>query len=400
MEVVIKMLPKYRVPVVEKKQSNKRKTHEEYVEELKVKNSTIIPMEKYQGSSINIKHKCLIDGYEWLAKPSNILFGYGCPKCAGNINKTHEEYVEELKIKNPNTEVIGKYINSKTKIEHRCIIHDEKWFMSPVNALKGSECKYCHSEKCSTIFTKSHEDYVKELSKINPYLTVVEKYNGGKTPILHRCVNGHEIKITPSHALGGRDCKICNREKNKKLRQLTHDEYLNRLINIKSTVRPLEKYGGMSTKILHTDIICQHEWLIDPAHVLRGEGCPICKTSLGERIINMILIDNTISYIKNQTYDDLIGVGGKLLSYDFYLPNYNLLIEFQGRQHEKPIDFFGGEEQFKIQQEHDRRKREYAKEHNINFLEIWYYDIDNINTILTEYLNNLKLESVETVMVS
>ena len=93
----------------------------------------------------------------------------------------------------------------------------------------------------------------------------------------------------------------------------------------------------------------------------------------------------------------MLGVHNGLLSYDFYIPNYNYLFEFQGRQHEEPIDFFGGEEQFKIQQEHDRRKREYAKEHNINLLEIWYYDIDNIEDILTKTLN-LKLESVETVI--
>ena len=96
----------------------------------------------------------------------------------------------------------------------------------------------------------------------------------------------------------------------------------------------------------------------------------------------------------------MLGVNGKKLSYDFYLPQYNLLIEFQGEQHEQPIEHFGGEEQFKIQQEHDRRKREYAKLHNINLLEIWYYDINNIKKILTETLNNLKLKTVETTGIA
>ena len=84
------------------------------------------------------------------------------------------------------------------------------------------------------------------------------------------------------------------------------------------------------------------------------------------------------------------------------MPDYNLLIEFHGKQHEKPIEFFGGEKQFEIQQEHDRRKREYAKQNNINLLEIWYYDIDNVESILmqkiNEIKNNLKLESVETAI--
>lgn len=68
-----------------------------------------------------------------------------------------------------------------------------------------------------------------------------------------------------------------------------------------------------------------------------------------------------------------------------------LLIEYQGIQHEKPIDFSGkGQDfslkSFKLQQEHDKRKREYAKEHNINLLEIWYWDFDNIENILDNTL--------------
>lgn len=70
------------------------------------------------------------------------------------------------------------------------------------------------------------------------------------------------------------------------------------------------------------------------------------------------------------------------MSIDFYLPNLNLLIEYQGEQHEHPVDIFGGEAQFIVQHEHDRRKRDYARTHNIDLLEIWYYDLQNIADIL------------------
>ena len=87
------------------------------------------------------------------------------------------------------------------------------------------------------------------------------------------------------------------------------------------------------------------------------------------------------------------------MTFDFYLSTKNTLIEYQGQQHEKPIKHFGGDKQFEIQQEHDKRKRQYAKEHNINLLEIWYYDYDNIEQILSDYLN-LNSESVTTVEVA
>ena len=70
------------------------------------------------------------------------------------------------------------------------------------------------------------------------------------------------------------------------------------------------------------------------------------------------------------------------------MPKYNLLIEFQGEQHERYVDiFYATENDFKKQQEHDKRKREYAEEHNIELLEIWYRDYEKIENILSQELN-------------
>ena len=98
------------------------------------------------------------------------------------------------------------------------------------------------------------------------------------------------------------------------------------------------------------------------------------------------LFNNGINFEYQKTFDNLYGIQNGKLSYDFYIPNHNLLIEYQGKQHEEPIEFFGGEEQFKIQQEHDKRKREYAKNNGYKLLEIWYYDYDKIEEILSREL--------------
>jgi len=87
-------------------------------------------------------------------------------------------------------------------------------------------------------------------------------------------------------------------------------------------------------------------------------------------------------------FEVLLGIGRKNLSYDFYLPKYNFLIEYQGEQHEKYIPWFHkSKKDFEKQQEHDKRKREYAKNNNINLLEIWYWNFDKIEEIIDEYLN-------------
>ena len=85
------------------------------------------------------------------------------------------------------------------------------------------------------------------------------------------------------------------------------------------------------------------------------------------------------------------------LSYDFWLPKSQTLIEYQGAQHYEPINCFGGEEKYKIQIEHDRLKREYALKNNYTLIEISYKDFDNIETILLNIFNNPdKLENMKS----
>lgn len=117
-----------------------------------------------------------------------------------------------------------------------------------------------------------------------------------------------------------------------------------------------------------------------------GVICKECGASQLEQSTKEILDKYNIKYKREYSYDDLFGIGNKNLRFDFYLPDYNLLIECQGIQHKEWQKGWQTKKDFERQLEHDRRKKEYAKEHNINLLEIWYYDIDNIEDILIKRL--------------
>ena len=119
-----------------------------------------------------------------------------------------------------------------------------------------------------------------------------------------------------------------------------------------------------------------------------GVFCRECNSSQLDIKTKDILVKYNVKYNIQVEYNGLIGLGNGNLSYDFYLPDYNLLIECQGEQHERFVKgFHKTKDDFKKQLEHDRRKREYAKKNNIDLLEIWYYDIDNIENILIERLH-------------
>ena len=72
-------------------------------------------------------------------------------------------------------------------------------------------------------------------------------------------------------------------------------------------------------------------------------------------------------------------------------PDYNLAIEYQGKQHYEPVDFAGkGDEwakyQFKVGQQRDNIKRQYCQQNNIKLIEIPYWDYDNIDNIVKQII--------------
>lgn len=98
---------------------------------------------------------------------------------------------------------------------------------------------------------------------------------------------------------------------------------------------------------------------------LKDCECPKCKSSKGEIKVRNYLKEKNILFEEQKKFKKL----GRL-SYDFYLPKKNLLIEFNGEQHYKQKDFFGGRKAFLLQKHHDWLKRKFAKENGFSLLVI------------------------------
>lgn len=114
-------------------------------------------------------------------------------------------------------------------------------------------------------------------------------------------------------------------------------------------------------------------------------SCPKCRESKGEKSISNWLICNGIENIPEFKFD---GCRDKRkLPFDFYLPDYNLCIEYDGEQHYSVrTNFFGGNDKFKQLKRRDKIKTKYRKDNNIYLLRIPYWDFNNIEKILTKTL--------------
>ena len=117
-----------------------------------------------------------------------------------------------------------------------------------------------------------------------------------------------------------------------------------------------------------------------------GQGCPECSwSSKGEDYIKEYLENLKIKYIRQHSFDDCRYINK--LNFDFYLPDFNTCIEFDGIQHFKPIDVFGGDEEFRLCLKRDKCKNEWCLKNNINLIRIRYDQISEIKDIIKKELN-------------
>jgi len=131
-----------------------------------------------------------------------------------------------------------------------------------------------------------------------------------------------------------------------------------------------------------------------PLSHLQGNGCPNCSESKGEKIIAKYLDKNNISYYKQHKFDDCKNIFQ--LPFDFYIPKYRTCIEFDGKQHYEPADFFGGIEAFEKLKTNDRIKDDYCENNYIDLVRIKYDQLDNIESYLKEvfkYKNNIYIKN-------
>ena len=264
-----------------------------------------LPIEEYVNNITKIKHKCR-KGHIYLHNPHYHLKGHKCPKCCTNTKKTPKQYLEECKERGLDLP-IENYINSSTKIKHKCN-KGHIYLQRPNDHLKGNRCPKCAKEK-------SLSSYMNEWESLKLDNPIKNSYIDNKHKMLFVCKQGHQY------------------------------------------------YQSLN----------QHKFY----------GCPICNESHGEKFIRNYLDINNIKYIPQKKFKELKDK--TYLSYDFYLPKQNCLIEYQGIQHYKSTTFDGKtNSDLELQQLHDKMKKDYAKANGYKLLEL-HYSLDTqekVNTYL------------------
>lgn len=192
------------------------KPYEQFIQEFLAKgDSNIQIVGNYSKLSEQIDVKCRVCGYKWAPPAGRLLKGHGCPRCAGHLKMTHDQFVSKAKSKNPDIEIIGEYKNADTKVDVRCKICGHVWHPKAIALTKSNPngCPKCAQEKISSKQRRTTAQFIEELSFQNPDIEVLGEYVNANTKIRVRCKScGHEWNPKPSYLLNmGRGCPECRK---------------------------------------------------------------------------------------------------------------------------------------------------------------------------------------------
>lgn len=284
-----------------------------------------------------------------------------CRNCSAlEIQKLR--YQEKINQKFPAEKLLITELNgAKGRIKIKCLTCGTEVQMNygehSLDKHKKRMCPHCFPNKREA-FQNTLNNFTQNFIPNNKLFTDFE--------IPARCNSDTLIKAT---------CKICGKVNYKTIHsylkntgcscqgnnvKLTPEEYQKRL-GVGYVL--LSDYKGLEHPVLVRHQDCGFVFKSTALHV----SCPKCRGSKGEQQIRYWLKENNFKYVEQYA----VQIEGHLLRFDFYLPDYDIYIEYQGRQHYMPIGHFGGEPQYEKQVEYDNLKRKWAGD---KLLEITYID--------------------------
>lgn len=307
--------------------------------------------------------------------------------------KTQEEFERDLLIKlGADYKALTPYTNAHGKVRLIHYVCGNEFDKNIHDIMtKGSGCPFCNGSRPS----KYNEEWVKDNTP-KPYV-YISGYKAMKEKCLFYCQKCQtEFEQLPSRLINQHiyGCNCCPTKK------LTHEEFLSILgEDCLEEYEVLESYVNTDTPIRLRHKECNCVFSITPDHFLRKyrkKYCPICyyRKSHGEIAITTFLTQRGIDYQREFTFPNL-----PKRRFDFYLPQENIVIEFDGAQHYMAIDFFGGEESFLATQARDQEKNKFCLSNGIKLFRIPYSEIDNVSQILFEILEEKRSTTIERFLI-
>lgn len=303
---------------------------------------------------------------------------------------THEEFLTVVRERTAGRlEVLSEYKGSLEKVTVKDTVCGHVWEVVATRITKNYGCPKCGRAVGGLKRRLTQEDVDKRVDALErENYTFLRPYENiqKRVPVKHNECGGIYY-TTYSDFFQGYRCPHCSRTY-----KPTSEEFRKKVINVSGGKFDVEgEYVNSKTKIPIRHIKCDRVFLTRPGDFLSRMNCTHCKMSKGEESVADALEDLGVSYEREKL------IGGRLRA-DFFLPKYEAYIEYDGEQHFRPIEFWGGEEAFKEVKYRDEVKNNYWRILGFPYLRISYKDYDDVSSIVREFKEELdKLNEKRTI---
>lgn len=257
------------------------------------------------------------------------------------------------------------YVNNRTHVDIICLKHGV-FSKTPLLHLLGQGCRVCSGKLHTT------ETFIERARSVHgdKFDYSLVNYVIGRAKVKIICsIHGEFEQVAEQHIHDKNGCPTCAGRINddeqfiEKAKQIHGETYSYKLV----------EYINNRTKI---KIICNKHGIfeqIPDSHINKGSGCPDCKKSIGENLIKKFLTEKGIKFISQKTFQNCKNPNtGRLLPFDFYIPAWNVCIEYDGLQHYESVELYGGKEYLQETQFKDKLRNNYCVLHHIELIRIKY----------------------------
>ena len=298
---------------------------------------------------------------------------------------TTQEFAEKAKKVHKDRYDYSKvnYVNSKQKVCIVCPKHGEFW-QTPNSHLLGKGCPKCAVKNKPQCNPKTTEQFIEEAKKVHNsfYSYPRTSYVTAGTKVIITCPIHGDFEQTPNSHLNGQGCPKCAHK------GINTEEFIQRSKQIHGNMYDYSKtvYVNSHSPVTITCPIHGDFEQRPCDHIHQKQGCPKCSLSKGELQVAQILNDLGINYTQQYAFE--FNNRKFYIDFSFYLNGKFYFVEYNGRQHYIPVDYFGGKLAFDKQIKRDQEVRDYCKKFSINLIELRYDDKDIKNTILQALNDN------------
>jgi len=226
-------------------------------------------------------------------------------------------------------------------------------------------------------------------TKINSWTVLELRHERRNVGAYCRCECGTEKLVKIQYLLRGTS-KNCGCGRKKTLRKNFTKNLVGQRFGKLLVVELLPESNKFGRRMYRCKCDCGNETVTSSICLTGGhtKSCG-CLVSYYNMYIKQLLEQWGIEFIDEYR----VYVDGNLYRFDFYLPKYNLMIEYDGSQHYVPAGWNQDKEKdlidFKKLQQRDQVKTQYCEDNNINLLRIPYWESKNIDTIIKNHLQRL-----------